>query len=381
MTNSYNVGFIGFGFIGKVHAHGYVNLPFHYDLPADRFHLTHVCTSRQETAEAGRQLIGAEVATTDWREIAENDDIDIVHIASPNHLHLEPLLAAMASQKHIYCDKPLVNTMEEAEQVRAALPDYQGTSQMTFQSRFFPATIRARQLVEEGFLGDILEFHSVFYHSGSANPKAPLKWKLSGAAGGGVIADLGAHVLDLMQWLMGDFTELSAASHIAYDQRPSVDDPNQLVTVDAEDSATVMARLENGALGSLAFTKLATGTEDELRFEIFGNRGALRFNLMDPHHLEIYDVSAASSPVGGRRGWTRVDTGQRFPEPANGFPSPKTSIGWMRAHDHCLANFLNDVLAGRPGSPNLSQGIKVQELLHSCRVSAAEKRWVPVPTG
>ena len=371
----YNVGIIGFGFIGRVHAYGHLNLPLFYDPAPCRTEITHVCTSRQETAEKGRRQIGAQFATTDYRDITENPEIDIVHICTPNDLHKEQLLSAMRHDKHIYCDKPLVANMDEAEEILQALKDYRGIAQMTFQNRFFPATIRARQLIDEGFLGRVLEFRACYLHSGSADPNAPLKWKLSGQSGGGVIADLGSHVLDLMHYLLGDFEKLCATTDIAYGERPSIHAPTRKVKVDVEDNVQMLIRSRSGASGTVEASKLATGTEDELRFEIHGSLGALRFNSMEPHHLQAYDARQADQPVGGRRGWTRIDTGQRYPRPA-GFPGPKFSIGWMRTHVACLANFLRSVAAGSPADPGLEQGIYVQKLIECARVSAQTKRWV-----
>ncbi len=373
----YKVGIIGFGFIGRVHAYGHLNLPLFYDPPPCRTRITHICTSRIETAEKGRDQVGAEVATTDYREITENPDVDIVHICTPNNLHKEQLLSAMRHQKHIYCDKPLVVNMEEALEIRAALKEYHGIAQMTFQNRFFPATIRARQLIEEGFLGQVLEFRASYLHSGSANPMAPLKWKLSARSGGGVIADLGSHVLDLMHHLLGDFDALLATTQIAYPERPSAHDPNTMVQVDAEDAVHMLVRLKSGATGVIEASKLATGTEDELRFEIHGSLGALRFNSMAPHYLEAYDARAPDRPVGGRRGWTRIDTGQRYPPPA-GFPGPKFTIGWIRTHMACLANFLQCIASDTPAEPGLEQGIYVQRLIECARASAQSGEWVQV---
>jgi len=378
MANVLRVGFIGFGFIGKVQAYAYRNLPLFYDPVPLEACITHVCTGRRETADAGAALVGAEHAVTDYRRVTEDPDVDIVHICTPNHLHRDELLSAMAHGKHIYCDKPLVATEAEADDIAAALPAYKATAQMGFQNRFFPATLRARQLVREGFLGDALEFRAAFLHGGSADPAAPLKWKLSAAAGGGVIADLASHVLDMVHHLLGDYEMLSAATHIAYPKRPSPDDPSRLLVVDAEDCVMILARMRSGALGTIEGTKLATGTEDELRFEIHGSRGALRYNHMDPHHLEAYDATAAAAPVGGRRGWTRIDTGQRYGEPATGFPSPKVSIGWLRGHIASIAHFLEAVRDGRPGDPGLAQGIYVQRLMERVRQSAETGRWVSV---
>jgi predicted dehydrogenase len=374
---TYRVGLIGFGFIGKVHAYGHLNLPLFFDQQEFRTKITHVCTSRQTSAQKGAEQVGAAHAVTDFREITENPEIDIVHICTPNHLHKEALLSALANGKHIYCDKPLVKDWAEALEIRNALQGYTGTAQMTLQNRFFPATMRARQLLDEDRIGRILEFRACYLHSGSASPQAPLKWKLSAEAGGGVIADLASHVMDLVHCLLGDYQELSAQTQIAYPERPSLENPAQMVKVEAEDNIMMLARMKNGALGHISASKIATGIEDELRFEIHGSKGALRFNGMDPHHLEFYDMGAPDGPLGGTRGWTAIDTGQRYEKPA-GFPTPKASIGWMRSHVQCLYHFMECVHAGQPGNPGLEQGIYVQHLMEKVRESAKTGQWTTI---
>lgn len=373
-----NVALLGFGFIGKVHAYGYLNLPLFYDPPPLAARITHVVTGRPETAEKARRVLGDVRAGTDWRAVVEDPAVEIVHICTPNHLHREAVLAAMRLGKHIYCDKPLVATWNEAQEIQAALGGYRGIAQMTFQNRFFPATLRAKQLVGEGRLGKILAFRAAYLHGGSADPQAPVKWKLSAAAGGGVIADLASHVLDLVEWLAGPLAALCASSSIAYAERPSADDPGLKLRVDTEDAVTILGRLACGAQGTIEATKIATGTEDELRLEIHGSTGAIRFNLMEPHFVEFYDGSLAGAPLGGLRGWNRIATGQRYSSPAGGFPSPKAATGWIRSHVACLAAFLEAVAKGRPAEPGLEQGIRVQWLMDCARRSAAESRWVDV---
>jgi predicted dehydrogenase len=373
---TFRVGILGFGMIGKVHAYGYATLPFYYDPPPLAARITHVVTSRAETAEKARRLLGADVAATDFRAVTENADVDIVHICTPNNRHCEALLSAMAHQKHIYCDKPLVGTWDEARQVADAIGRSRGAAQMTFQYRFFPATLRAKQLIEEGRLGRVLQFRAAYLHAGNADPNAPAKWKLSGSAGGGVIADLASHALDLVEHLAGPIDAVMAETHTAYAERPSAEDPSRTVPINAEDCVLILARLQSGAPGAIEATKIACGTEDELRIEIHGAQGALRFNLMDPHHLEFYDATAADKPLGGVRGWNRIDTGQRYPSPAAAFPSHKAAIGWTRGHVACLANFLQAIAQGRPAEPGLSQGIRVQQLMENIRQSANEGRWV-----
>jgi predicted dehydrogenase len=138
----------------------------------------------------------------------------------------------------------------------------------------------------------------------------------------------------------------------------------------------VLAKMQNGAVGTIEMTKIATGVEDELRVEIHGSKGAVRYNGMDAHHLEVYDATAPDSPIGGLRGWKTIDTGQRYPALAAKFPGPKFSIGWMRSHGSCLANFLSDVADGKPGAPGLDHGIHIQHLLSCIRKSIREQRWV-----
>jgi predicted dehydrogenase len=375
---TYNVGILGFGMIGKVHAYGHLNLPLFYDPPPLATRITHVVASRPETAEKARQAVGAAVAATDFRAVTEDPSVDIVHVCTPNHLHCDAVLSAMREQKHIYCDKPLTGSMDQARRIEAALADYRGTAQMTFQYRFYPAVLRARQLVTAGAVGEVLGFRAAYLHGGSADPRAPLRWKLSRAAGGGVIADLASHVFDLVEHLAGPIRALLAETHIAYPRRPSADNPAQEVAVDAEDCVVLLARLACGAAGTIEATKLATGSEDELRLEIHGTRGALRFSGMDPHHLEFHDAAAPDRPCGGVRGWTRIDAGQRYPPPASGFPSAKAPIGWLRSHVACLADFLAAIAQGRPAAPDLGQGLRVEQLMDAACRSAAGRRWIEV---
>lgn len=371
----YRVGLLGFGFIGKVHAYGHLNIPLFYDQQEFGSRITQVCTSRPETAAKAMALTGADSSTTDYREITENPDIDIVDICTPNAAHFPALLSAIKNNKHIYCDKPLTATVEEARAIGEALKGYTAIGQMTLQNRFFPVTLRAKQLIDEGKIGEILEFRGSYLHSGSASPDAPLKWKLSGSAGGGVVADLGSHILDLMNYLLGDFTALSAVTHIAYPTRPSAEDPAKRVPVDAEDNMIVTLQLPNGACGTVTASKISTGCEDEVSFEIYGSKGALKLSPMDLHRLYYYDAAAPQGTLGGTRGWTAIDCGQRYAKPA-GFPTPKAPMGWLRGHMHCLYTFLESVHTGKQLGPSLAQGIAIQELMDKIKKSAKDHSWI-----
>jgi predicted dehydrogenase len=356
------VAILGFGFIGKVHAYGHLNMPLFYDPPPVRTRLIGVATSKEASAAKARTLLGCELATTDQLSLISRDDVDIVHICTPNDLHCEALLAAIAANKHIYCDKPLTATLEQAERVGAALKGYRATSQMTLNYRFLPATMRAKQLVDQGRLGPITHFRGAYLHAGSVDRARPLNWKADAGRGGGVLNDLGTHIIDLLGHLLGPLEPMHAVTRVWSADRADAADPSRRIARVGEDFVMVAVRTADGAPGVIEASKIATGAEDELRFEIHGEKGALRFNLMEPNWLDFCDLSDPDTPLGGQRGWKRIATVGRYDKPA-GLPGPKNAIGWMRGHVHCLYHFLDAIAKGLPGDPNLMRGVELQRLL------------------
>ncbi len=370
------VGILGYGFIGKVHAFAYRNLQYFYDPPPAKIRLVAVCTSRPETAEKARRHGSFEIGTSDIDEVMSREDVQVVNICTPNHLHKDELLAAIRAGKHIYCDKPLTGTWVEAQEVAQALAGYSGTSQMTLNNRFSPTALRAKQLIEDGCVGKVTQFRAGYYHAGSVDPEKPMGWKQEASAGGGVINDLASHALDLLDWLVGPVVEVLAESRILYPERPNPE--GGCVKVAAEDAVSILSRLRDGGTGVIEASKIATGTNDELRVEIHGDRGALRFNTMEPNRLEAYSLSDPEQPIGGTRGWKRIDTVHRYPKPA-GWPGPKFSVGWLRSHVHCLYNFVAAVAEGRQAEPSLADGVRLQYMLEMVRESARERAWRRIP--
>ena len=366
---TYSVGIVGFGMIGKVHAFGYATLPYNIDPKINaNFRITHVATAHQETAEKAKTVCGADVATTDFRDITENPNIDIVHICSPNEQHVEQLISAIRHGKHIYCDKPLCCTLEEAEFIRSEMErcNYSATNQMTFHLRFFPAVMRMKQLIDEGRLGRILQFRAAFLHSSSVDPNAPFKWKY--AKGGGVILDLGSHVLDIVDHLIGSIDSLVAQTQLAHPQRPvsapSEANPNPpLCDVVVEDAVSMLVKMESGAHGVIEASKLSTGTTDDFRIEIHGEKGAVRFRLLDPQTVEFFDATVRDKPLGGTSGWLSIGCHNKYDPPHADFPNSKAIIGWTRAHAACLVNFLSAVATGKQTTPDLMQGFKIQRYM------------------
>ncbi len=371
------VGVIGFGFIGKVHTYGYTNIPLFYDPAPVATRLVGVATSRKETAEKARVQGCFEFGTDDWRELIERDDIQIINICSPNSQHLDQVVAAMKAGKHIYCDKPLVVGSDAIKQIETAMLHYHSTFQMTLQYRFYPPTLLAKKMIDEGFLGEILSFRAIYLHSGSVDANKKMGWKQLKSEGGGVLQDLGSHILDLMDHLIGPISEVLAQTRIIYPQRP--DATGKMVDVEVEDHMIMLAKLSTGAMGTIEASKIATGSEDDMRFEIHGSKGALRFNLMDTSHLEAYDLRDHSNPLERSSGWQKIATVQRY-ESRAGSPDPRFGIGWMSGHMHCLYSFLRSIADGTLAQPSLQRGIQLQKMLASVQESAETSTWTKLPT-
>jgi predicted dehydrogenase len=373
---SLGVGIIGYGFMGKVHSYDYRSLPMHYDPAPVRIKLIGVADAVPARARMAVEQAGFEFGTTDWRELVERDDIQIIDICSPNASHADQLLAAIAAGKHIYCDKPLVGGEEAMARVEAPLRSYRGVGQMALQYRFYPATLRAKQLIDDGFVGKVVSFRGAYLHSGSVDPMKPMGWKQLKSEAGGVLYDMAPHIVDMMDYLVGPLASIYTQTHILYPQRPNAH--GEMVPVEAEDLMVMLAKLPSGTIGVIETSKIATGAEDELRFEIHGDQGALRFNSMDPNYLDAYDLRDTETPLGGERGWRRIGCVQRYDKPA-GFPGPKFSIGWIRAHLHSLYAFLDSIATGRPTSPSLADGLNLQRMLAAAEKSVRTQTWQSLP--
>ncbi len=369
------VGMLGFGFMGKAHTYGYKTIPLYYsDLPF-KIKLVGVCTAHMETAEAARQSNGFEFATTDPDQIFSREDIQVVNICTPNVFHKDAVIKALETGKHVYCDKPLTVSCDEAREILACLEGKNLTTRVVFHNRFFPATMRAKELIDEGRIGKVLSFRASYLHSGSVDPDKPIGWKLDKRlGGGGVLFDLGSHILDLMYYLLGEYRSLLAKTVTIYPRRPTKS--GEMIEVEAEDQVLILAEMKNGAFGSIEASKIATGTNDELRFEIHGDKGALRFNLMDPNWLEYYDNTVSDRPHGGVRGFTRIECVQRYEKPGGEFISPKAAIGWIRAHVHSLYCFLRAVYEGKPASPSFHDGAYIQYVMEKAYESDRLSQWV-----
>ena len=370
------IGIIGWGFMGKTHAQALRSLPLFYPGALFNTALRCVCARHIENARAAAQTAGFERCTDDYRALLAQPDIDVVSICTPNALHEEMAVAALRSGKHVYIDKPLAVTAESALRIADAADSAPGFTRMVFNNRYFPATLRAKQLMDEGRVGRVLTFSARYLHSGSIDPDKPVGWKQGPE--GGALLDMGSHALDLLTWLTGYPSRVFCKTFTLYPQRPAPGGGRTDAL--SEDHVQLMLELPGGAVGSVEASKIATGSNDELLLEIRGDRGALRWNAMNPNYLEFFDNTLPEAAYGGMRGFTQIEAVGRYPAPGGKFLPPKSAIGWERGHLHCYYTFLEAVASGRrPTENTVADGARLQCLMEACKRSDEIGGWVDLP--
>ena len=356
------IGLIGFGSMGKTHSWCVNNLKYFYKPMTLDVSYGAVCTSHIESAKAAAKFLGIDKYTVNEDDIINDPSIDIIDICTPNAYHYETLKKAIKAGKHIYCEKPLCITYEQAKEI-AELASEQGIiSQMVFNNRFLPAVLRAKELIEEGRLGRILSFRCEYLHASATDPQKKAGWKQNkDICGAGTLFDLGAHAVDLMRYLCGNIVKVKGQSQIAYPQRLGTD--GSVWNTNADEAFYMICTTENGAVGTIETSKISVGANDELNFSVHGEKGAIKFALMEPNWLHFYDATAEDGNYGGCKGFTKIECCGRYTAPGGVFPSFKAPIGWLRGHLESMYSFLSAVDSGIQSAPSIIDGAAVQKIL------------------
>lgn len=354
-----NIGLIGFGAMGKTHAYALHNMNYFYSsLPFDA-KITAVCAAHYEHAVAAAKRFALGEARKCEDDMINDPSIDVIDICTPNVYHYETIKKALAAGKHVYCEKPLCVTAIQAEEV-ADLADKAGVkAQIVFNNRFMPSPMRAKQMIEEGQLGRILSFRCDYLHASCMDIHKNAGWKQDQTVcGGGVLFDLGSHALDMVEWLCGRIRSVSGRGQIAFPVRRGIDGGEW--RTNADEAFYMILETESGAFGTVTASKIAVGTNDDLSFEIYGERGAIKYSLMSPEWLWFYDHARSGGLLGGNGGFTKIECVGRYPSPGGSFPSPKAPVGWLRGHVESYRSFLSAVAENKSTCPSFDEAAHLQ---------------------
>ena len=356
------IGLLGFGAMGKTHSWCVNNLKYFYSPMEIEAAYGGVCTSRIETAQKAAAFLGIDKYTANEDDLINDPDIDIIDICTPNIYHYETIKKALKAGKHIYCEKPLCVTAEQAEELALLSKKSGVVTQMVFNNRFLPAVMRAKSLIDEGKLGRILSFRCEYLHASATDPNKNAGWKQDKTiCGAGTLFDLGSHAVDLIYHLCGNIVKVKGQSQIAFPTRKGTN--GSMWQTDGDEAFYMICTTEGGAVGTIEVNKLTVGSNDELNFAIYGEKGAIKFSLMDLNWLYFYDSTAKEGNIGGEKGFTRIECCGRYPAPGGIFPSFKAPIGWLRGHLECMRSFLQAVQNNTVASPSIAEGADVQKIL------------------
>jgi predicted dehydrogenase len=381
------VAMIGYAFMGAAHSQGWRNAHRFFDLPATP-ELTVLCGRNADATESAAHKLGWQSWVTDWREAVDRDDVDVVDICTPGDSHKEIALAALAAGKHVLCEKPLANTVAEAEEMAAAARSAAGRgvlSMVGFSYRRTPALALARRLVEEGRLGRLHHFRAQYLQDWIVDPEFPLVWRLQkDKAGSGALGDIGAHIVDLAAFLTGSrLSGVSGTLERFVEQRPLPDSGTGLsasggtgvgdVTVD--DAAAFFGRTEDGALATFEATRFATGRKNAIRVELNGSSGSLAFDFERLNELHVYDGTVPAADAGFRR---ILVTEPDHPYAGAWWP-PGHGLGYEHTFVNEIADFVRAVAEGQQPTPSFDDGLYVQKVLDAVeRSSEAGSAWTKI---
>ncbi|WP_330475158.1 Gfo/Idh/MocA family protein [Terrabacter sp. C0L_2] len=389
------VGMIGYAFMGRAHSQAWRNVRSYFDVPAAPS-LVAVAGRNEAAARDTADRFGWAGVETDWRRLLERDDIDIIDICTPGDTHAEIAVAALGAGKHVLCEKPLANSVGEAEAmvVAAEAARARGVRSMVgFTYRRVPAIAYARQLVAEGRLGRILHVRGAYLQDWLVDPESPLTWRLQKErAGSGALGDIGAHIVDLAQFVTGEhLTGVSALTETFVRERP-VADPSTVGTggisataaqngsattgpVTVDDAAVLVSRMSGGALATFEATRFANGRKNAIRLEVNGTDGSIAFDFEDMNVLHVFDGRAPARDAG----FTRVlVTESTHPYVAAWWP-PGHVLGYEHGFTHQAVDLLTAIAEGADPRPSFSDGLQVQRILSAVETSVErEGSWTPI---
>jgi predicted dehydrogenase len=377
------VGMVGYAFMGAAHSHAWRTAPHVFDLPLWPS-LAVLCGRDAAAVRGAARRLGWAATETDWHALIKRDDVQLVDVCTPGDLHAEVAIAALEAGKHVLCEKPLANTLAEAEAMAAAAARAaaRGVRSMTgFNYRRVPALALARQLVTDGRIGRTRHVRASYLQDWLVDPASPLTWRLQRErSGSGALGDLGAHLVDLAQYLTGELIAgVSAATATFVGERPLPETAGGAprsgpVTVD--DAAVFTARLGSGALATFEATRFAAGRKNQLRIELNGERGSLAFDLERLNELQFFDRAGDSAEAGFRRILV-TEPGHPY---VSGWWPPGHVLGWEHTFTHQVRDLVTAIATGAELAPTFADGLQVQRVLDAVERSAAnESGWTPVP--
>jgi predicted dehydrogenase len=375
------VGLVGYKFMGRAHSNAYRQVAHFFDVdPAPR--MTVICGRDEASVREAAENLGWESYETDYHDLIARDDVELVDVVTPGNTHREIVLAALEAGKHVLCEKPLANSLSEAREMVTAARNAGTVNMVCFNYRRAPAVQLARKLVEDGRLGEIRHWRATYLQDFIMDPSFPLIWRLKKeVSGSGALGDIGAHIIDLAQFVVGPISEVTGMTQTFIKERP-LEEPSEggglsasggtetgEVTVD--DAAAFLARFENGAIGTFEATRFAAGRRNQNSFEINGSKGSVAFDLERMNELEVFFTDDDADVQGFR---TVNVTEPDHPYTGAWWP-PGHILGYEHTFVHTIKDLMDGIKRGESPAPTFEDGYRCQAVLDAVERSAASGQW------
>ena len=373
MERKLNVALIGHKFMGKAHSNALRNLSMFFN-PGAKPVMKVLCGLGDDLVKTAEQY-GWESCEANWGKIIDDPSIDIVVIATPGNTHMEIALAAARKGKHVFCEKPLAMNHAETKLLYETAQANKIKHMVNFNYRRVPAIILARQIVQNGRLGDIRHFKAMYQQEWAGDPMVPFVWRFDRKlAGSGSMADKGSHILDLARYLIGEIHQVADMSEIFIKERPALDDASIRRKVTTDDAAMFLARFENGAMGLFETSRISIGYKNALQFEINGSKGCIRFDLESLNELELYLDEEDRTTQGFKK---ILATEPQHPYMDKWWPAGHI-IGWEHLFIHQYYEFIKAIVDDYMPEPSFFDGMKNQEIIEAVEKAALEQVWVTI---
>jgi predicted dehydrogenase len=365
------VGLVGYKFMGRAHSNAYRQVGRFFDLDLSP-RMRAICGRDEVGVRDAAASLGWEGYETDYHRLLERDDIGLVDVATPGNTHHEIAIASLEAGKHVLCEKPLANTLQEAREMLDAARRAGTVNMVCFNYRRAPAVQLAKTLVDDGRLGEIRHWRAAYLQDFILDPELPLIWRFrKEVAGSGALGDIGAHIVDLAHFLVGPIAEVVGATGTFIKERPLEEPGGGRGEVTVDDAASFLARFENGATGTFEATRLAAGRKNHNYFEINGSRGSVAFDLERMNELQVY-LEDDEPDVKGFRTVLVTEPDHPYME---GWWPPGHIIGYEHTFVHTIKDLLDGIGAGESPAPTFEDGYRCQAVLEAVERSVESRSW------
>ncbi len=372
MTDRIGVAVIGTGFMGRCHATAWrqVHAIFE-DLPTPE--LIAVADAVPAAARATAAAFGFSHAVADWRDVMADPRVQAVSIATPNAMHREMALAALAAGKHVWCEKPMAVTLADAEAMAAAARGARGRTLLGYNYTCNPMIGEARRLIGQGAIGRVVHVRGVVDEDYLADPEIPWSWRLRREdAGLGTLGDLACHLIAMLHLLVGPVSRVQGDMATVHATRPVPGRGGERAAVENEDVAQALVRFENGATGVLGFSRVAWGRKNRIGWEIHGTRGMLTFDQERMNELQLFLAEGAP----GTRGFRTILAGPAHPPFGRFVPAAGHGLGFNDLKVIEAARLLRAIAGGQPAELDFEHGLTIERTIHAIARAAASEGWI-----